>query len=135
MTTNPFIAKSIGKDEPKSRTKANTAMARTEDGQKMVDSEAWPRGVQGTPMMKVVMTASELIPTGQYANISVGPCQITAFIDADRILDPDESYFTGGQREVLARALNELADIVEADVVAVQRNLVMESMQQQIGDK
>jgi len=90
-------------------------------------------------MVKILMTASELIPTGQYANVSVGPAQITAFVDQDRVTLDEHGkeipYFTEEQRGTLAKALNELAEIVEADVVAVQRNLVLESLQEQIGDK
>lgn len=90
-----------------------------------------PRGVNGQPMMRIVMTASELIPTGQYANVSIGPAQITAWVDQDRQLEDGQSYFDAQQKATIAQALNELAEIVEADVVAVQRNLVMESMQDQ----
>ena len=78
-------------------------------------------------MVKLTMTASELIPTGQYANVSVGPCQITAFVDPEA-----PSPFTDAQRENMAAALNQLAEIVEGDVVSVQRNLVLESIQEQL---
>lgn len=133
--TNPFLAKGVGNADQGSKAKAKTASDRTQDQQTLVDSEAWPRGVDGKPMMKLVMTASELIPTGQYANVSIGPCQITAFVDPDRMLREDEAYFDTEQRHAIAKALNELAEIVEVDVVAVQRNLVMESMQNQISSK
>jgi hypothetical protein len=77
--------------------------------------------------VQIKMTAAELIPTGQYANVSVGPCQITCFIDPDA-----PAPFTDAQRENMAAALNQLAEIVEGDVVSVQRNLVMESIQDQL---
>lgn len=130
--TNPFTSKTLGSQDQQSGKKARDAADRQRENVRMVDADSWPRGVTGLPMMKVTMTASELIPTGQYANVSVGPAQITAFVDPDRLLNGD-AYFSAGQRAVLAQALNELAEIVEGDVVAVQRNLVMESMQEQIG--
>lgn len=128
--TNPFIAKTVGKPDQQSKQKAGAAMAQAEKVRSTADSDSWPRGVNGQPMMKITMTAAELIPTGQYANVSVGPAQITAFIDTER--SAGETYFSQEERETMAKALNELAEIVEGDVVAVQRNLVMESMQEQV---
>jgi hypothetical protein len=133
---NPRQAKTIGKPDQQSRAKAKSSADRGNQQLESVDSEAWPRGVNGQPMMKILMTASELIPTGQYANVSVGPAQITAFVDPDRVLKSDDGetlpYFTEEQRATMAQALNELAEIVEADVVAVQRNLVLENLQEQV---
>jgi hypothetical protein len=129
--TNPFVSKSIGKSDQRSNEKAKSARERANQHLVAVDSDTWPRGVNGQPMMKITMTASELIPTGQYANVSVGPAQITAFVDQDRLLE-DGEFFSPEQRSVLAQALNELAEIVEGDVIAVQRNLVMESVQEQV---
>jgi hypothetical protein len=131
---NPFMAGAIGKEDTGSRAKAEAAHERTKQHVEMTAPEDWPRGINGQPMMKVCMTASELIPTAQYANVSVGPAQITAFIDPDRVLETDDEgnskpYFSPSQREVVAQALNELADVVEVDVIGVQRNLVLESMQ------
>lgn len=130
--TNPFISKSVGNADKQSRQKAETAHNRAKEMMTTVDSDSWPRGVNGQPMMRVLMTAAELIPTGQYANVSVGPAQITAFVDPDRQLGKEEPYFSAEQRATIAQALNEMAEIVEGDVVAVQRNIVMESMQDQV---
>jgi hypothetical protein len=97
----------------------------------VTDAESWPRNANGRPMMKISMTASELIPHGQYANVSVGPAQITAFIDPEREIEIDGMYFTEKERETVGQALNELAEVVEYDVISVQRNLVLESLQEQ----
>ena len=132
--TNPFIAKSIGKSDKQSKQKASAAMAQAEKARTSADSESWPLGTDGQPMMKITMTAAELIPTGQYANVSVGPAQITAFVDQNRVIKDGDAYFSDDQRTTMAKALNELAEIVEADVVAVQRNLVMESMQETVSN-
>lgn len=131
---NPFISKSIGNGDKGSKQKASAAMAQAEKARASADSESWPIGVDGQPMMKITMTAAELIPTGQYANVSVGPAQITAFVDQNRVIKDGDAYFTEDQRTTMAKALNELAEIVEGDVVAVQRNLVMESMQGQVSN-
>jgi hypothetical protein len=131
---NPFMKEGpsdIGKGEQQSRQKAEQAHERSKSlREDHVDAAEWPRGVTGAPMVKIAMTAAELLPTGQFANVSIGPAQITAFVDPDRQVE--EAYFSKEQRDTLALALNELAEIVEGDVIAVQRNLVQESIQDQI---
>lgn len=81
------------------------------------------------------MSCAELIPTGNYANVSIGPARIRFLIDPERDVDDNGSYFPPEQWANIARALNEAADIVGSDVIAVQRNLVLESMQEQIGQR
>lgn len=135
--TNPFITQTLGKGDKGTRSKAEKASEQANKEIKRAqdvpldDSASWPRGASGTPMMKAEMSAAELIPTGQYANVSVGPARLHFLIDPDRELRDDEDYFTPAQRATIAKALNESAEIIESDVVAVQRNLVVESMQQQ----
>jgi len=121
----------VGTADTKSRAKAESAANRTSEMVETIESASWPRGSGGRPMARITMSASELVPTGQYANVSVGPAQITHFIDLDRDID-EGGYFTDAERDVLKVALNELAGIVEGDVIAVQRNLVLESMQEQM---
>ena len=113
---NPVQAKSMGKSDTQSRTKAETAAKQANRQQEIVEGDGWPRTPGGLPMVKITMVAAELIPTGQYANVSVGPCQITCFIDPD-----SPAPFSEAQRENMAAALNQLAEIVEGDVVSVQR--------------
>jgi hypothetical protein len=133
--TNPFISKSSGNADQKSRSKAEMASNKAnEETVKNENEQAnWPLGVRGQPMIKAEMSASELVPTGQYANVMIGPCRLHFLIDPDRELQDGETYFSPSQRARIAQALNEAADIVEGDVVAVQRNIVMESMQEQLG--
>lgn len=128
--TTAGMTKTLGKSEPKSRSKANAAKARSNEVNETVDSEAWPRTSDGRPMIKILMTASELIPHGQFANISVGPAQITAFIDPQQ-----GEAFSDEERENMAKALNQLGEVVEADVIAVQRVIVLDSIQQQAAGK
>lgn len=129
--TNPFLAKTMGEGDKGTRKKAENASDKANQEIKQNMDESWPLGAKGTPMMKAEMAASELIPTGQYANVSIGPCRVHFLVDPDRELRDDEDYFSPQQRATIAKALNEAAEIVEADVVAVQRNLVLESLQQQ----
>src|SRR5436190_17023922 len=127
--SNPFLAKKMGKGDTNSRSKAEKAADQTNERTEIAvgNDSVWPTNDQGRPLARVTMTASELIPTGQYANVSVGPAQITMFIDPD-----SDQPLTPEQAENVGKALNVLAEIVEVDVVAVQRNLVLESLQQQI---
>ena len=136
--SNPFLTKDQGKGDKQSRQKAEKAAEQADEEIKRVtddsqppDVGSWPVNANGTPMLKAEMSAAELIPTGQYANVSVGPARVHFLIDPDRTLRDDEGYFTPQQRATIAAALNEAAELVESDVVAVQRNLVMESLQNQ----
>lgn len=117
-----------GSRDTGSRAKAEKAADHAEHQQPDTD-QSWPRGVNRKPMSKIEFSASELIPTGQYANVSVGPARITTFVDLSRDVDDDEPYFTDDERANLIKATNELAEMVEANVIAVQRNLVLESLQ------
>jgi hypothetical protein len=82
-------------------------------GSDSIQTVTWPVDEDGNPMAQISFTASELIPTGDYANVSVGPVTITKFV----------------KDEDLADKLNELAETVEADCISEQRALVLESLQ------
>ena len=126
--TRPGTTKTMGKAEPKSRSKAKAASERADkDQQEQVDEGSWPRNADGSPMAKIEFSAAELIPNGQFANVSVGPAKATVFVDLD-----SDTPFSDAQKQNLAAALNELADVVGLDVIGVQRNLVHESLQEQI---
>lgn len=120
-----------GTADTKSRAKAEAAAERSATQQPDSD-QSWPRGIRGRPMAKAEFAASELIPTGQYANVAVGPARITVFVDLDRVIEDGDSYFSTQEQANLVKAINELAEMVERDVVAVQRNLVLESIQDQL---
>lgn len=50
--------------------------------------DAWPRDPNGVPMVKIQSAATELIPTVQYGNVTVGPVMVTRFVpdgDADHL--------------------------------------------------
>jgi hypothetical protein len=85
-------------------------------------------------MCRIEFSAAELIPTGDYANVSVGPARITAFVDLDRAIADDQAYFSNPERANLVKAINELAEMVEGDVIAIQRNIVLEALQRANGN-
>lgn len=124
---------SPGTPDSQSRSKADKAADRNVAQQPDTD-QSWPRGIRGRPMAKIEFSASELIPTGQYANVAVGPARITAFVDLDHKGDPEDGIFSKQELQILAQASNELAETVEGSVVAVQRNLVLESLQEQMSN-
>ena len=95
------------------RAKATNATNRRGPRQAEAASTHWPVDDDGNPMAQISFTASELIPTGQFANVVVGPVTVTKFV----------------KDEKLAKQINELAEMVEADCIAEQRVLVLESLQ------
>lgn len=135
MTESGVIRKlpAPGTPDTQSRAKADRAADRNAAQQPDTD-QSWPRGIRGRPMAKIEFSASELIPTGQYANVAVGPARITAFVDLDHKGDPEDGIFSQRELQILAQAANELAETVEANVVGVQRNLVLESLQEQLSN-
>lgn len=135
MTESGVIRKlpKPGTPDTQSRAKAESAADRNISQQPDSD-QSWPRGILGRPMAKIEFSASELLPTGQYANVSVGPARITTFVDLDSIGDPEDGVFTKRELQILAQATNELAETVEVNVVGVQRNLVLESLQEQLSN-
>lgn len=114
-----------------SRLKAEKAVKQS-DAQQM--EPVWPLTVGGRPMCRIEFSAAELIPTGDYANVSVGPARITAFVDLDRAIADDQAYFSNPERANLVKAINELAEMVEGDVIAIQRNIVLEALQRANGN-
>lgn len=81
-----------------------------------VKSIVWPVDKDGQPMAQISVTASELIPTGQFANVVVGPVTVTKFVEDKSDAD-------------LAKQINGLAEVVEVDCLSEQRELVLESLQ------
>jgi hypothetical protein len=48
----------------------------------------WPRDLFGNPMVKIQCAATELVPTMQYGNVTVGPVMVSRFViavNADQI--------------------------------------------------
>ncbi len=119
----------VGTPDTKSRSKAEGAHNRMVD-QVEAANPAWPLTSDGRPMSRIEMAASELVPTGQYANVSVGPARITMFVDLNR--ETNGSFFSEQERANMVKSLNELAEVVEHDVIAVQRSIVLDSMQDQL---
>ena len=83
----------------------------------------WPLDESGQPMIQVTVQASELIGLEEFSNVTVGPSNITMFIPKGQshALDDDEA-------EALASAMNQLAGIVEVEVVAANRDVVLDTI-------
>jgi hypothetical protein len=79
-----------------------------------ITNEGWPH-YDGVPMVKISCAASELIPTRQYANVTVGPVQVTAFAtpDGQLLFDPDG----------LGRAIKRMQEVCES-AVAEERQTI-----------
>jgi hypothetical protein len=120
--TSKPVSKTIGRAQPKSRAQADAAVARSDEVQPA--SEGWPLTPDGRPMAKLEMSASELLPTGQFANVSVGPGRLTLFIDPQ-----EEGGIRQEEQDTIAKAMNQMSDLIQIDVIAVQRNLVLEGIQ------
>lgn len=118
--SNPSQAATIGASDKGSRAKADAATRRAES----MEGEVVPLTADGRPMVNIQMSAAELIPTGQYANVSVGPAKISWWIDPQ-----DPAPISDAEKQNVAKALNDIAEICEVDVISVQRNLVLESIQ------
>lgn len=118
----------VGTPDKGSRAKADNAAQRAQTQE--VSHEAVPMNQQGKPLARVMFSASELVPTGQYANVSIGPAVITLWIDLDREVGEEDHFFEPHEKAALVKAVNELAEVVEYDVLAVQRNAVLESLQE-----
>lgn len=67
--------------------------------------QEWPRAVDGIPLIKIQAGASELVPTVQYGNVTVGPVLVTRFVDART---PEEIQVAVKQsQEIVEHAISE----------------------------
>jgi hypothetical protein len=117
--TSPAQTKTLGAAEKGSRQKAESAVTRN-DAQ--ATDTGWPTLPNGKPMAKIEFAVSELIPTGNYANVTIGPYRVTMFVDPDAA-EIDEDTLDG-----LAAQANQLAESSMSEVMGVQRALVLESL-------
>lgn len=81
---------------------------------------SWPVDANGEPMIQITVQASELIGLQNYSNITIGPANITLFVPKGQeyALEDDDA-------KALANAVNQLAEIVEVDVIANQRDIAL----------
>lgn len=93
------------------RARRNTATVVDATGAVPIDSDT------GLPLIQIQFSASELIPTGEYANVVVGPVTVVKWIK-----DPQDD-------DELVEELNNLATLVEAGCISEQREIVLQSLQ------
>lgn len=80
----------------------------------------WPLDPDGVPMIQISFAASDLVPTGEYANVTVGPAVATRFVQ-----DGDDDHIAG--------EITNLAHIVEG-VVGAERVNVLRMLQANADD-
>lgn len=97
--------------EPKSKEKSSATTAVVAAGPTFMDPDT------GLPLIEISVCASELIPTGEYANVTVGPVRMTKYIR-----DPQDD-------DTLVEMINDMCELIEVGVVAEQRELVLQSLQ------
>ncbi len=115
--TSPEVSTTISSESTKSRQKANATAKRNEPH---IEN---PLVIDGKRYVEVSFAAAELIPHGDWANISLGPAYIKMLVDPD-----DPNGIPQEQRENIARAVNEVAETVMGDILGLQRNIVLEAL-------
>lgn len=122
---------SIAKEEPKSRQKAAVATKTGEQQQALAERSAGltvspPLTADGRPLAKITVAGAELIPHGQFANISCGPAMFEIWVDP-----LDEEPVSNEVADGLAKAANKVFDALYGDVLSVQRALIQKSIEEQ----
>ena len=59
---------------------AEVKLSREQAEKTNVVDHDWPRDAFNSPMTKISVAATELVPTRQYANVTIGPVVITRFV-------------------------------------------------------
>lgn len=113
------IAKEVAENKKASSAtgikKSTPADKKTTGKAKSVESINWPVDEDGTPMAMISMAASELVPTGKFANVTIGPATITKFV-------------RDGDGDHLAAEVNVLAETIEQKVIAEQREILNDGL-------
>lgn len=98
--------------------------ARTEDERAAgLHPSSWPLDADGDPMVEIAFQAHELIGLKEFSNITVGPAVVRCLVSVNR-----PNPFTDTQKRNLVNALNEVAELVEADVIARQRAIALNTI-------
>lgn len=71
-------------------------------------------------MVQITFQASELIGLKDYSNITVGPANITTFVPKGQ-----PYAFTDDEAKAVTKAVNQVAQILEEDVIAEQRGIAL----------
>lgn len=101
-------------DAPKRKPPSPKRVGRDEVKRPSEKMEAgWPVDQNGRPMAQISFAASELVPTAQYANVTLGPAQATIFVENDE--------------QAIHDGLGALAEITET-VIGNHRSLVLDSL-------
>jgi hypothetical protein len=83
----------------------------------------WPVDEHGDPMVRISMQAMELVGLKEFSNITVGPARAETFVSRNT-----KNPFSEAQLKNIASAMNQLAELVEVDVVAEQREVALNTI-------
>lgn len=108
-------AKKPASKEPKDESKAKVTVTASQpiDASGCVPIDP----ATGLPLIEITVSASEKVPTGDYANVDVGPVTMKKWIR-----DPQDD-------DALVEQINDMCELIEVGVVAEQRELVLQSLQ------
>jgi hypothetical protein len=123
-------AKGIAQEEPKSRQKAKLAADTGKQQMDLAERSASEGGppltADGRPLAKITVAGAELIPHGQFANISCGPAMFEIWVDP-----LDEEPVSDEMASGIAKAANKVFDALYGDVLSVQRALIQKAIDEQ----
>ncbi len=84
----------------------------------------WPVDQHGDSMVEISFQAHELIGLKDYSNIIVGPARITTLVSRN-----EPNPFSERQLANIAKGLNDIAEVVEVDVIAEQRGIALGTLE------
>jgi hypothetical protein len=88
-----------------------------------LSGHGWPLDAQGDPMAEIAFQAHELIGLENFSNITVGPAIIRTLVSINK-----PNPFSQVQLKNIASAINQIAQIVEEDIVAEQRVIALNTL-------
>lgn len=89
-----------------------------------INTPAWPRDENGEPMLQIYVQARDHVGLENFSNVTVGPSGATAFIRKGQ----DTVFADDDERHAFVNCLNELSALVEVDVIANQRDIMLNAI-------
>lgn len=88
-----------------------------------LEASNWPLDAQGDPLVEVAFQAHELIGLPEFSNVTVGPATVRTLVSMNK-----PNPFTEQQLRNIASAVNQIAEVVEVDIVAHQRGIALATL-------
>lgn len=83
----------------------------------------WPVDAEGDPLVEISFQAHELIGLENFSNITIGPAVIRTLVSRNK-----QNPFSERQLANIASGLNQIAQTVEVDVIAEQRQIALATL-------